>query len=210
MRLNVCVSIVCCFILVIFLLLALTTGCADGNREGFLQDFEIAGCGGNWKGYANLAQAPSGVPCGDDFPSDSSNQICNSPADLCDTKHGWRICGSMGNVQDLTSRTKSDACYSAGYGRYSASINNCNEVHACDSPNFGIRYQCSQYKASCDAPFCCGVDCTGNATCDGGVFCGETLSVPNLQTYEGCSHITSIQAGGVLCCCKFLFLFVEI
>jgi hypothetical protein len=179
---------------------ALTTGCADGEREAFMQDPGIAGCEGNWQGYADLADAPSGVPCGDDFPVDLGRRMCTSPADLCDTRNGWHICGSTGNVQDITSRTDAGACYSAGYGRYSAAIDNCNEVLACDKPNLGIQYQCSQFKQSCDAPFCCGSACTGNGTCDGGVFLGKTMSVPNLKSYEGCAHITDDQAGGVLCC----------
>ncbi|XP_062522144.1 MAM and LDL-receptor class A domain-containing protein 2-like isoform X2 [Corticium candelabrum] len=179
---------------------ALTTGCADGGREGFIQSTLIAGCSGKWFGYASLAQASTGVPCGGDFPSDSLRQMCRSPADLCDTKNGWRLCGSLGSVRDITDRTSASACYTAGYGRFSAAIDNCNTVNACQKPNFGMKYGCSQYKASCDAPFCCGVGCTGTSACNGGVFPGQTFSVPNLMSHEGCSHITSAQADGVLCC----------
>ena len=149
-----------------------------------------------------MAAPPTDAPCGDDFVT-SAHRTCTSPADACDWRNGWRVCGSSGSVSELSDFLNRDLCYRSFYGRFSAGLDHCHATEACDAPNKNLVYSCSQFKTNCDSPFCCGTGCTGTAnSCSGGVLANGTRFVPGLHPSDGCSHINAAKAGGVLCCCK--------
>ena len=86
--------------------IARVTGCADGTREGFFNEQHVAGCKGTWAGLSSLRDPPTNVPCGNKFP-DGSAVTCNVPADVCDVKNKWRVCGSTGKPSEITSSVRS-------------------------------------------------------------------------------------------------------
>ena len=87
-------------------LLALTTGCADKSREAFFNNKNVAGCRGDWDGLKSLRDRSTGK-CGNKFP-DGRSITCKSPADVCDTEKGWRVCGASG---DPTKIRKLVSCF---------------------------------------------------------------------------------------------------
>lgn len=90
----------------------LSSGCADGSREGFFNEQRVAGCRAHWTGERSLRDPPSppthhylnkqciNKACGNKF-KDGKSATCNSPADACDTCNGWYVCGSR-NPADIT------------------------------------------------------------------------------------------------------------
>ncbi|XP_062504072.1 MAM and LDL-receptor class A domain-containing protein 2-like [Corticium candelabrum] len=176
---------------------ARVTGCADGTREGFFNEQHVAGCKGTWAGLSSLRDPPTNVPCGNKF-LDGSAVTCNVPADVCDVKNKWRVCGSTGKPSEITSSINSGVCATASYGRFSAGINHCRR-DVCNIAHPQSDYGCTNYALQCDEPLCCGLECskTGNCT---GAFWPKRTQHTLLSEHKGCSSITSSDAGGVMCC----------
>ena len=189
-----------------YLELALTTGCADGSREGFFNEKNVAGCLGNWDGLKSLRDRPTRHWCGNKF-SNGNSRKCLVPSDLCDSENGWQVCGYGGVAGEIPGYINSGTCKAAGYGRFSAGINHCSrKLGACDKPKANVDYGCSHYDLndlSCDEPLCCGLDCEkqDKVDCDGAFWPGATTYTP-LSEYKGCARLTAAEAGGVMCCCK--------
>lgn len=166
-------------------------GCADGTREAFhdtAQFPNIAGCMASWSGSQSLRAAASGAPCGD-------QSTCAAPADACAA--GWHVCGADGALSDLR-QVSGEQCANAGRGRYSAAISHCLTQDGCATdPRPEARYQCFA-EGWCSESVCCGSDCGEFGRCQDGVWPGQT-HIPVGQD-QGCARMTSLRAGGVLCC----------
>lgn len=166
-------------------------GCADGTREAFHDTAAfpaIAGCMAGWNGSQSLRTPASGAACGDQTP-------CNTPADACAA--GWHVCGADGALSDLR-QVSGEQCANAGRGRYSAAISHCLTQDGCaNDPRAEARYQCFA-EGWCSEAVCCGSDCGDFGACRDGVWPGQT-HIP-VGTDQGCASMTSLRAGGVLCC----------
>jgi hypothetical protein len=167
-------------------------GCADGQREAFVDGEEypaIAGCLGSWTGAKNMRARPTGRTCGDDATP------CAVPSDLC--APGWRVCGSTGAIADVR-RVSADQCEKAGGGRFSAAISHCETQDGCvyDTRARGD-YPCFA-QGWCSETVCCGADCGDFGACRDGVWPGKTHIAQGVD--QGCGATTSQRAGGILCC----------
>lgn len=100
-------------------LAATGTGCADGQREGFLDQAawpDIAGCSGAWTIPGLSSYAPGQAPaCPEITPDDTRSPACRrtagddgvnpegtdcNAADLCET--GWHVCMDAMEVAELS------------------------------------------------------------------------------------------------------------
>jgi hypothetical protein len=167
-------------------------GCADGQREAFVDASAfagIAGCLGSWPGKKSMRARPGRRACGDDAGE------CDVPASLCAS--GWHVCGASGSIAELK-QVSSDQCASAGGGRYSAAISHCETQSGCvyDRRRDGD-YDCFD-SGWCSETVCCGADCGGLGVCRDGVWPGQTTIAFGMD--QGCGATTSQRAGGVLCC----------
>lgn len=168
-------------------------GCADGQREAFVDAAAfpgVAGCIGEWTGPANLRAPKTNSSCGDDL-----DVPCASPADAC--APGWNICGHDGRIAPI-SAIGSAACESAGGGRFVAALSHCETQEGCvyDNPSSGD-YPCFA-KGWCSEPVCCGGDCRSTGVCPDGVWKGKTHIA--IGQDQGCGAIASSRARGILCC----------
>lgn len=167
-------------------------GCADGQRELFVdgESFPgIAGCLGGWQGTKNMRAAGTGRACGDDSGE------CAAPADLC--APGWHLCGASGAIADLK-QVSGDQCATAGGGRFSSALSHCETQSGCvyDTRPAGD-YGC--FKTGwCSETVCCGADCGDLGACTDGVWPGKTHIA--IGQDQGCGATSSQRAGGVLCC----------
>ncbi|XP_065844411.1 MAM and LDL-receptor class A domain-containing protein 2-like isoform X2 [Oscarella lobularis] len=185
----------------------LKTGCADGSREGFFSQANVAGCLGDWDGLKSLRDRPTRRHCGNQF-DDGTSVECVAPADVCDSANGWQVCGYGGIAGEIPGLINSAACKTAGYVRFSAGINHCSmRQNVCEKPRANIDYGCTHYDVDCDEPLCCGLSCTDQSKvrCDGAFWPGAT-SYTHLSTFSGCSRLTSSDAGGVMCCYNKTFV----
>lgn len=169
-----------------------TVGCADGQREAFVDATTfptIAGCIAEWSGETSLRADRTGTACGDD------RGTCGAPADAC--APGWELCGGGGSIADLT-RVTAEQCEQAGGGRFVAALSHCETQEGCsyDEPATGD-YACFE-SGWCSEPVCCGNDCGEVGACTDGVWPGKT-HIP-VGTDQGCGNIGSSRARGVLCC----------
>ena len=81
-------------------------------------------------------------------------------------------------------------------------------AEGCSQPKPHADYGCDQYHKECSEPLCCGFDCQGPDICDSGVFPkGQTKYTSAKGDMQGCSFISSTNAGGVMCCSKFMNFF---
>ncbi|MFO0694050.1 MAG: hypothetical protein U0230_10880 [Polyangiales bacterium] len=167
-------------------------GCADGQREAFVDDARfpsIAGCAGRWAGSVSLRTPASGAGCGDDGAD------CGSPADVC--APGWHLCGSDGSLAELRAIAPTD-CENAGGGRFAAAVSHCRTQDGCEyDDSASARYSCFE-SGWCSEPVCCGTDCGELGMCTGGVWADRT-HIPMGQDH-GCGSMVSSRAGGLLCC----------
>jgi hypothetical protein len=166
-------------------------GCADGQREGFVDAAaspNIAGCIAEWSGVASLRAAATGAACGDDLAA------CAVPADAC--APGWHMCGGAGAIADV-SQLSAAQCQGAGGGRFVAAMSHCETQSGCEYDNAQTgTYECFE-SGWCSEPVCCGADCL-SGSCTGGIWEGETRIA--LGTDQGCGAMASSRARGVLCC----------
>lgn len=169
-----------------------TLGCADGQREAFVDHNafpHIAGCVANWEGAKSMRAPGTGTPCGDD------GSACNVPADAC--APGWHVCASNGNLAELR-QVSGTQCEQAGGGRFSSGTSHCQTQDGCQydmTPS--ANYSCFD-SGWCSESVCCGSDCGEFGACTGGVW--ENLTHIAVGTDQGCGASTSQRAGGVLCC----------
>lgn len=167
-------------------------GCADGQRELFVDAARfpgIAGCLGGWQGTKDMRARATGGACGDDSGE------CAVPADLC--APGWRLCGATGAIADLKQVT-GEECATAGGGRFSAALSHCETQSGCtyDTRPDGD-YGCFK-RGWCSETVCCGADCGALGACTDGVWPGKTHIA--IGQDQGCGATSSRRAGGVLCC----------
>lgn len=170
-----------------------TVGCADGQREAFVDGAafpNVAGCIGEWSGAANLRSAKTNRACGDDLDT-----ACQAPADAC--APGWNICGHDGRIAPVHA-IGAEACARAGGGRFVAALSHCETQEGCvyDNPARGD-YACFE-RGWCSEPVCCGANCRELGVCPDGVWPGKTSIA--IGTDQGCGAIASSRARGVLCC----------
>lgn len=167
-------------------------GCADGQREAFVDTAAfpgIAGCLSTWAGTQSMRAPATGAPCGDDRGE------CAVPADVCAT--GWHVCGAKGALADLR-QVSAEQCEQAGGGRFSAGVSHCETQSGCeyDTRPAGD-YECFP-SGWCSETVCCGNDCGEFGACTDGVWPGKTHIAQG--TDQGCGATSSRRAGGVLCC----------
>jgi hypothetical protein len=172
--------------------LGLTTGCADGQREGLLDEPLVAACGADWLDSVDLRAAKTGAMCGDDA------QLCQVAADACAS--GWHVCASDGTVDELIT-LGSAACHDAGPGAWVAASSHCGTQ---------IEPECAYADAGvlpcyatdwCAEPLCCGSACFVGETCQNALFPASTPVAGDLN--HGCGaaqKITGHPIDGVLCC----------
>jgi hypothetical protein len=167
-------------------------GCADGQREAFVDAAAfpgVAGCIAEWTGTASLRAPGTGATCGDDTGP------CPAPADAC--APGWHLCGSSGSVAEVAA-IGGDACETAGGGRFVAAMSHCKTQEGCEyEQGPEASYACFD-TGWCSEPVCCGSDCMGFGSCPSGVWENKT-HIP-VGTDQGCGAIGSSRARGVLCC----------
>ena len=176
------------------------SGCADGTREGFVDDAAyptIAGCSGGWDQPGVLAVAPPA--CGRNAGNDSTNPTgtgCNVE-DLC--APGWAVCGSTGDVLtasggagcgDATVAGDPDLFFAArvsGPGSAICGASGANDLFGCGNMGGNANGSCSPLtRYSNDL---CGQLPTGGWSCG-------AIGV------EEANNVTKTQAtgGGVMCC----------
>lgn len=170
-------------------------GCADGQREGLVDAARyprIAGCLGQWGGTQSLRGRTTGRACGDDLGN------CVAPADLC--APGWHVCGADGSIAEV-SQLSADECFHAGTPRFSAAISHCESQDGCatdrEGGNGDGHYACFE-SGWCSEAVCCGESCGEFGACTDGVWPGATHIAQGMD--QGCGAMTSLRAGGVLCC----------
>ncbi|MBK8172581.1 MAG: hypothetical protein IPK60_19895 [Sandaracinaceae bacterium] len=171
---------------------ASTLGCADGQREAFVDHNafpHIAGCIASWEGQKSMRGAPTGTACGDD------SGPCATPADAC--APGWHVCASNGHLSELR-QVSAEQCASAGGGRFSAGVSHCVTQSGCEyDMTPAATYSCFD-SGWCSETVCCGSDCGEFGACTGGVWPDQTHIAFGMD--QGCGASTSQRAGGVLCC----------
>ena len=168
-----------------------TVGCADGQREAFVDPAafpRVAGCIGEWQATADLRAPATGQPCGDDLGP------CAVPADACAA--GWHVCGASGALAEV-SALGAQQCEQAGGGKFVAAISHCKTQDGCsyDNPQTGS-YSCFA-SGWCSEPVCCGSDC-GFGVCPSGIWKDHTHIA--VGTDQGCGAIKASRARGILCC----------
>jgi hypothetical protein len=175
-------------------------GCADGAREGFVdqQRFPtIAGCAATWLGQRNLRAPRTGVPCGDD------SAACGMPVDACAI--GWHVCADQGDPIDLTARVTVTECDDAGAaagsfvgasGHCSGCANSCTAVEI--DCTYAMPLPCMNTFGACAEPVCCGVACSRDNTCRGGFF--PSPGTKMALTTSSCGSLAAMNQTGVLCC----------
>lgn len=169
-------------------------GCADGQREAFLDQVKfphIAGCAGTWAGRASLRAAgkrkPAQQACGDDAGP------CPNPQALC--APGWHICGHDGTVAELRVLS-SKQCRESGPGRFVAAISHCQEQDGCSyDQSRDANYPCFR-EGPCSEPVCCGDACSDDNECSSGVWPQQT----RVARQAACAATGAQSATGVLCC----------
>lgn len=173
-------------------------GCADGEREGFVDLIafpRIAGCGATWAETPSLrASSLLAGPCGDDLGP------CNVPAAAC--APGWHLCGTSGDPADLTSRITAAQCLDAGGVPGTAFIAALDHCTSCDGGctdislcHYAATYECSQ-AMFCAEAVCCGTMCGGGNQCQDGIFAS-----PDTHTnLSPCGASLATDQTGVLCC----------
>lgn len=169
-----------------------TVGCADGQREAFVDAAAspgVAGCIGEWSGTVSLRAPATGAACGDDLGG------CAAPADAC--APGWHLCGADGGLDEIAA-IGDQACAGAGGGRFVAAVSHCQTQDGCQyaDPVETGTYECFA-EGWCSEPVCCGADC-GMGACPSGVWHNQTRIA--VGTDQGCGAIGSSRARGVLCC----------
>lgn len=167
-------------------------GCADGQREAFVDAATfpgIAGCLASWAGTQSMRAPTTGKACGDDSGE------CAAPTDVC--APGWHVCGANGRIADLT-QVSAEQCEQAGGGRFSAGVSHCETQSGCqyDTRPDGD-YDCFA-SGWCSETVCCGNDCGQFGACRDGVWPGKTHIAQG--TDQGCGATSARRAGGVLCC----------
>lgn len=166
-------------------------GCADGQREGFVDSAAfptIAGCIGQWEGTTSLRAPRSGAACGDDLGA------CATPADAC--APGWRVCGDGGALADVQ-RVDASQCEQAGGGRFVAAMSHCETQDGCAYDTSATADYACYENGWCSEPVCCGADCATGA-CPSGVWADKTHIA--IGTDHGCGAMVASRARGVLCC----------
>lgn len=165
-------------------------GCADGEREGFLEPLNfptIAPCRATWAGDLDLRATPTGAACGDDLGP------CAAPADACAA--GWHICATSGDVTELL--VISGAGCRSLMGRFVAAASHCAVSDpACGYPAAG-QFTCPSAGLDCTQPICCGSGCDSPACIDG-VWPGDTHE--NASDGPPCGALPASTVDGVLCC----------
>jgi hypothetical protein len=75
-----------------------TSGCADGQREGFASATNIAACSGGWTVAGVTTVASQSPQCSRNAGDDSANPLGTacSVADLCQV--GWHVCANSAEV----------------------------------------------------------------------------------------------------------------
>ena len=169
-------------------------GCADGQREGFLDDAQfptVAGCLGVWPGTVSLRATATGQACGDD------GATCTSPADLCAT--GWHVCGGAAGGLAEIRRVTAEQCENAGGGRYSFASSHCKTNEGCVYAS-GPQDQAYPCMADgwCSESICCGAGCPSFGDCPDGGWPAKTHIA--IGTDQGCGRTSARRAGGVICC----------
>ena len=169
-------------------------GCADGEREGILDDPLAAACSATWTGGLDLRQPRSGVACGDDLGA------CTQAADACAS--GWHICADSGLLAELE-RIGATACANAGAGAWIAASSHCGtnmSTPTCPYLTPPTRYGCYRNNF-CAEPLCCGQSCRRDQFCRDAVF-GNAAMIAG-DTSAGCGGVTPnamVPISGFLCC----------
>lgn len=169
-------------------------GCADGSREAFgdlIRFPDLAGCSGRWFGLPSLRTAKlASEACGQAMEAE-----CVSPADLC--APGWDVCargGEPGALREALSG--SDACASAGQGRWVAAMSHCERIDWLGGCVYASPGGCST-GGTCAEPICCGGGCVEGGCVDG-LYDGATR-IPATSSF-GCGALPSSAVDGVMCC----------
>ena len=154
---------------------AVSTGCADGDREGFVDITafpDIAGCSGGWSVPGVMLQSPGSAPecptvptfdtaspaCGRSAGNDGPNPSgsgCNV-ADLC--AEGWHVCTGAADVESHSPGGCSGA------------------TRAGDPPLFFASRQSSDGCCMCATGTATGPDCNASACMSG---CAQTAQTSN-------------------------------
>jgi hypothetical protein len=164
------------------------SGCADGEREAFMQiaDYpDIAGCAAQWAQEQSLRANPTGLPCGDDLTE------CATPADAC--APAWHVCGRDGSIGELLEVDPEECRTAAGQGRFVAGLSHCSASFACE---YDLPLPCID-TGECSEPVCCGAGCAIPG-CTDGVWFGETRH--SAVDMVGCGQFVSAADIGILCC----------
>ncbi len=169
------------------------SGCADGEREGFLDPDEfptIAGCQASWSGLKDLRADNTGSACGDDLGS------CDEPADACEA--GWSICGLEGAPSQISEQVDGEQCAAAGggSGAFVAAMSHCT-LFADPVCEYDEPYPCTP-SGDCSEPVCCGPECTTDVGCKDGVYPGTTAA--GGANAAGCGSLDASTQTGILCC----------
>jgi hypothetical protein len=184
-------------------------GCADGQREGFL-DIErfddLAGCALTLSNPTSMLKQPTGVACGDDFPEAPP---CRGPEDACAV--GWHICLRDGKLGEIRSIITAIECQLADELR-DGSFSNLGFVAAgslaygssdrvvCDNDvSAGDRVYCGDNSEGKECLLCCGGACEFVTTSEFASGLWGPIETPVHQV-DRCDSLTLTAPIGVLCC----------
>jgi len=175
-----------------------TVGCADGEREGFV-DLDaypdIAGCSGGWDvpGVLNTTEPACDLGAGDDGP-DPAGTGC-TVADLCAA--GWHVCATAGEVDDLSPNGCVGSVDGLGINLFFATRQSGPGQSTCgDGAN--DFHGCGNIGAGGVDPGCAPLDRTSDNLCEG---LPPPWSCPGDVFMEANQVVKSGPAnGGVLCC----------
>ena len=173
-------------------------GCADGEREGFVdldayQD--IAGCSGGWDvpGVLNTTEPACALGAGDDS-ADPAGTGC-TVADLCAA--GWHVCATAGEVDTLSPNGCVGSVDGIGINLFFATRQSGPGQSMCGAGANDF-HGCGNIGAGGVDPGCAPLDRTSDDLCEG---LPAPWSCPGDQFMEANQVVKSGPAnGGVLCC----------
>ena len=173
-------------------------GCADGEREGFV-DLDaypdIAGCSGGWDvpGILNTTEPACDLGAGDDGP-DPTGVGC-TVADLCAA--GWHVCATAGEVDDLSPNGCVGSVDGLGTNLFFATRQSGPGQSTCGAGANDF-HGCGNIGAGGVDPGCAPLDRTSDNLCEG---LPAPWSCPGDIFMEANQVVKSGPAnGGVLCC----------
>jgi hypothetical protein len=174
-------------------------GCADGQREGFLDATafpDIAACSGGWTEAGILGKSPvCNRLSGDD--SQNPDGISCSTEDLC--AEGWHVCASPGEVATSSPTGcagggfPANTFYAAavsGEGGGECTTDGTNDLFGCGSVGSGVSASCAPLDRTSEDEC---EDLSGEWDCPGSFLIGSDSEAEDVRKYGSAG-------GGVLCC----------